>query len=189
LLIRFIVENSIVSYKTKDALISDHYHSGDVADVAELDALNLISSGAAESAIGGMLNRPFWREAKPIEPVTVSQSTGRPSATTTVVDLGRITTSLEIDLAAGNTFKATMSSDITSISFARGNISDRSQRVVVYLQQDESGSHIINTPTGLVRWPDGDMPELSSSAWSVDCIVFDIIGSTVFGNLAGVNYL
>lgn len=111
-----------------------------------------------------------------------------PAATTAVDDLGVVAGMLEIDAAAGNTFRATLGGDVTGLSIV-GAPAARSQRIVLYLTQGGAGGHHLVLATGAVRWPDGSPPDLSPSAGAVDCLVFDLVGGIVYGNMVGTDYL
>lgn len=110
------------------------------------------------------------------------------AGTTAVVDLGLVAGMLELDAAAGNTARATLAGDITGLSIV-GAPTGRSQRLVVYLTQDATGGRRLSLPAGVVRWPDGLPPDLSPAPGAVDCLVFDLVGGAVFGNLVGTDYL
>lgn len=109
-------------------------------------------------------------------------------ATTAMIDLGAVAGTLTLDAAAGNTMRATLAGDITGLSIS-GAPAGRSQRLVLYLTQGGVGGHHLVLATGTVRWPDGSPPNLSTTAGAVDCLVFDLVGGIVYGNMVGTDYL
>lgn len=97
---------------------------------------------------------------------------------------------LIIDCKKGNTFKINMNQNITSISFINWPPIEVSQRITLYITQAAPGNFTISGwPTG-VKWSQGMIPILTGTENSVDCLIFDSFdsGTTIYGNLAGLNY-
>lgn len=97
---------------------------------------------------------------------------------------------LTIDCKKSNIFKVNLHENINTIEFKRWPTTGYSERVTIYFDQDDVGNRTVSGWPASIRWPDGQVPEGSVAANSIDCYVFDSFdaGETIFGNIVGQNY-
>jgi archaellum component FlaC len=95
-----------------------------------------------------------------------------------------------IDAVYGNTFYLVLNQNVGTLTFKNWTPGTISQRLVLYLQQDATGSRTITSWDPAVKWNGGEVPTLSETAAAIDCIVFETFdnGATVFGNIVGQGY-
>lgn len=141
------------------------------------NSVAMIATTVAASIEGG---------ATDVQVMALAALGGR-SGISKVVDLGEIGATLEIDASSGGTFRAILSADVTALTVIDGPPPGRSQRLIVYLEQGGTGGNLLALPANTVRWPEL-APTLSSAPGAVDCLVFDLIGPTIYGNLVGLDY-
>lgn len=97
---------------------------------------------------------------------------------------------LNLDVSLASTFYVVLNQHtIVNISGwpAGGNVS---QVVKVYFQQDSTGGWEITSWPSEILWSGGYKPQITSSAYAIDCVAFDSFdgGETIFGQVVGRDY-
>ncbi|MER2604837.1 MAG: hypothetical protein ABTQ29_03325 [Siculibacillus sp.] len=109
------------------------------------------------------------------------------SVRTPALEIAQIGGTLTLPVDRANTFNATLTADLDDLQMVGGPAAGLSQRVTLYVRQDETGGRRLMLPIGAVLWSDGP-PDLSVSGGALDCLVFDLVGGAVHGNLVGLDY-
>jgi hypothetical protein len=93
---------------------------------------------------------------------------------------------ITLDLANGNTFRLTLSANIT-LAFT-GAVNNKVCSFTLYIKHGTSGQSV-SWPSS-VWWAEGVAPTLSSVASAYDVLVFESIdgGNSWFGSLVGTNF-
>lgn len=86
---------------------------------------------------------------------------------------------LTLDFAQAATFFVTMNQNITSI-VAQNVPSGKSERIVLYLTQDSTGSRTINGWPSPAKFPSGIKPSLSPAPGAIDQFVIDASNGIFF---------
>lgn len=105
----------------------------------------------------------------------------------TVSTVAASTATTTLDLATGNIFNVTQSLN-TTFAFT-GATSGKACSFSLYRKQDATGGRTVAWPAS-VKWSGGTPPTLTTTANSVDILVFETLngGTTWFGSLVGTNF-
>lgn len=115
-----------------------------------------------------------------------------PAPTVPKYSLNEITSeagALDIPFDEGSTLLVTLTEDVDTLTFSGAPGDGFAQRLVVYIQQDDTGGWEITWPNNIL-WPSGGVPEVTLAANALDCFVFDTLdgGDTILAARAAADF-
>jgi hypothetical protein len=105
----------------------------------------------------------------------------------TVYAQSATTATTTLNLTNGNVFNVTLTVNTTFVF--TGSTSGKACSFSLYRKQDATGSRTVAWPAS-VKWAGGTAPTLTTTANSIDILVFETLdgGTTWYGSLVGANF-